>query len=70
VIEAATTAGFRQMVSIIGDSRHEASIRLHAALGFRHVGVLENVGWKHGRWLDSVMMQRPLGTGSEVRPSL
>jgi len=70
LIEAATEAGFRQMVGIIGDSRHEASIRLHAALGFRHVGIFENVGWKHGRWLDCVMMQRALGPGSETPPSL
>jgi L-amino acid N-acyltransferase YncA len=70
LIDAATEIGFRQMVSIIGDSRHVASIRLHAALGFRHVGVLENVGWKHGRWLDSVMMQRALGSGSDDPPSL
>jgi L-amino acid N-acyltransferase YncA len=70
LIEAATDAGFRQMVAVIGDSRHEASIRLHAALGFRPVGVLENVGWKHGRWLDCVMMQRSLGEGSDTPPSL
>lgn len=70
LIEASTEAGFRQMVGIIGDSRHEASIRLHAALGFRHVGIFENVGWKHGRWLDCVMMQRTLGAGSDTPPSL
>jgi L-amino acid N-acyltransferase YncA len=70
LIEAATEAGFRQMVGIIGDSRHQASIRLHQALGFRPVGVLENVGWKHGRWLDSVIMQRALGSGSERPPTL
>ncbi|ODT12822.1 MAG: GNAT family N-acetyltransferase [Kaistia sp. SCN 65-12] len=70
LIEASTAAGFRQMVGIIGDSRHQASIGLHAALGFRHVGVFENVGWKHGRWLDCVLMQRALGPGSETPPSL
>jgi len=68
LIEAATRAGFRQMVGVIGDSGHQASIRLHEALGFRVVGVFENVGWKHGRWLDSVLMQRPLGAGSDTPP--
>jgi phosphinothricin acetyltransferase len=70
LIDAAAEAGFRQMIGVIGDSRHQASIRLHAALGFRPVGVFENVGWKHGRWLDCVLMQRSLGTGSDAPPSL
>ena len=52
--------GKRQMVAIIGDSRHDASIRLHENAGFRHVGTLNQVGWKLGRWVDSVIMQRPL----------
>jgi L-amino acid N-acyltransferase YncA len=68
LIESATAAGFRQMIGVIGDSRHQASIRLHAALGFRLVGVFENVGWKHGSWLDSVLMQRSLGPGSATPP--
>lgn len=68
LIEAATQAGFRQMVGVIGDSDHQASIRLHAALGFRLVGVFEKVGWKHGRWLDSVLMQRKLGPGGDEPP--
>jgi phosphinothricin acetyltransferase len=62
-IEQATGAGFRQMIAIIGDSGNAASIGLHAALGFAHVGVLRSVGWKHGRWLDTVLMQRALGPG-------
>ena len=53
----------RQMVAVIGDSGNAASIGLHAALGFRMVGVLEAVGFKHGRWVDSVVMQRELGGG-------
>ncbi|MBB3931905.1 phosphinothricin acetyltransferase [Kaistia hirudinis] len=69
LIEAAEAGGFRQMVAVIGDSRHQASIRLHAALGFRLVGILENVGFKHGRWLDSVLMQRSLGSGAEEPPT-
>ena len=52
--------GKRQMIAIIGDSRHNASIRLHENAGFRHVGTLEQVGWKLDRWRDSVIMQRSL----------
>ncbi|MBN9025845.1 GNAT family N-acetyltransferase [Kaistia sp. MMO-174] len=70
LIEAATEAGFRQMVGVIGDSGHQASIRLHRALGFRLVGIFENVGWKHGRWIDSVLMQRALGAGSDAPPGI
>ncbi|MCX5494304.1 GNAT family N-acetyltransferase [Kaistia dalseonensis] len=70
LIAAAEVAGFRQMVGVIGDSGHKSSIRLHERLGFRMVGILENVGWKHGRWLDSVLMQRALGPGSAEPPIL
>ena len=49
-----------QMIAVIGDSANAASIGLHAALGFRMVGVLASVGFKHGRWVDSVLMQRAL----------
>ena len=52
--------GKRQMIAIIGDSRHNASIRLHENAGFRHVGTLEQVGWKLDQWIDSVIMQRSL----------
>jgi len=58
---------WRQMIAVIGDSAHAASINLHASLGFRNVGTLEAVGFKFGRWLDSVLMQRALGKGAEVR---
>jgi L-amino acid N-acyltransferase YncA len=66
VIERASVLGMRQMVAIIGDSAHTASIELHARAGFRLVGTLEHVGWKFGRWLDTVIMQRPLGPGAAV----
>jgi phosphinothricin acetyltransferase len=58
----------RQLVAIIGDSAHAASIALHAGSGFRHVGTLENVGYKLGRWLDSVIMQRSVGAGAGAPP--
>jgi len=63
LIEQCTALGKKQMVAVIGDSASTPSIRLHAACGFRKVGTLENIGFKFGRWLDSVLMQRPLGAG-------
>ncbi len=60
--------GYRQMIAVIGDSRQTASIELHRAAGFRYAGNLENVGYKFGRWLDSVMMQRDLGPGASAAP--
>jgi L-amino acid N-acyltransferase YncA len=68
LIEASTARGFRQVIAVIGDSEQTASIALHAALGFAYVGTLPNVGFKFGRWLDSVLMQRPLGPGSTTAP--
>ena len=63
LIDESARAGARQMVAVIGDAANEASIRLHAALGFRQVGVLSSVGNKFARWLDVVLMQRALGPG-------
>ena len=60
--------GARQMVAVIGDSANAGSIGLHKALGFRMVGVFEAIGYKHGRWVDSVMMQCPLGRGGQAPP--
>jgi phosphinothricin acetyltransferase len=59
---------WRQMVAVIGDSANAASIGLHERLGFRRVGTLPAVGFKLGRWVDSVLMQREIG-GEAVRPS-
>jgi L-amino acid N-acyltransferase YncA len=56
------------MVAIIGDSANQASIGLHQALGFERTGVLRSVGFKHGRWVDSVVMQRALGAGDAALP--
>jgi L-amino acid N-acyltransferase YncA len=69
LIEACEARGYRQMIAVIGDStKQAASIGLHEALGFRHVGILDHVGFKHGRWLDSVLMQRELGAGARTNP--
>ena len=63
------TLGFRQMVAVIGDSRHAASIALHESEGFAIVGRLPALGHKFGLWLDSVLMQRTLGPGASTPPS-
>ena len=68
LIDACEQCGLRQMVAVVGDSANEASIRLHEKLGFRRVGVLRDVGYKHGVWLDSVLLQRSLGAGSGAPP--
>jgi phosphinothricin acetyltransferase len=68
LIEACETQGFRQMIAVIGDSHNIASIRLHESLGFTHAGLLPNIGFKFGRWLDSVIMQRQLGEGASTLP--
>ena len=61
LLTEAAGAGFRQMIAVIGDSENVGSIGVHASLGFRKVGTLRAVGFKFGRWLDSVYMQRALG---------
>ena len=58
--------GARQMLAVIGDSANSPSIALHARLGFRHAGRVDQVGWKFGRWLDVVFMQRALGSGASL----
>ena len=60
VIDRCAAQGYRQMIAVIGDSANTGSISLHAALGFRHVGTLRDVGVKFGRSLDCVLMQREL----------
>ena len=60
--------GARQMLAVIGDSENHGSIGIHRSLGFKPSGVLENAGWKFGRWLDVVMMQRQLGQGAQGSP--
>lgn len=69
LIARCEAAGYRLMVAVIGDSANTASIGLHAALGFSHAGLLPNVGWKQQRWLDAVLMTRPLGLGPTAPPA-
>ncbi len=68
LVSACEALDLRQMIAVIGDSGHVASIRLHERCGFAMVGVLKSVGYKHGRWLDSVLMQRSLGRGDTAPP--
>jgi L-amino acid N-acyltransferase YncA len=60
---------WRQMVAVIGDSGNTASIALHHRFGFRHVGTFGSIGLKLGRWVDVVLMQRPLGVGDQTLPT-
>jgi L-amino acid N-acyltransferase YncA len=68
LVAAATAAGFRQMIAVIGDSENISSIGVHSSLGFQKVGVLRATGLKFGRWLDTVYMQRPLGLADAALP--
>ena len=69
LLERSTEQGYRQMVAVIGSSDNWPSIRLHQALGFTRAGVLPAVGFKFGRWVDIVLMQRALGPGETVPPA-
>ncbi len=69
LIARSTALGFRQMVAVIGGA-HPASIALHATHGFEEIGRIKGSGFKHGRWLDTMLMQRPLGDGASGDPDL
>ncbi|KAB8313725.1 N-acetyltransferase family protein [Erwinia endophytica] len=67
-IRLAEMRGFRQLIAVIGNSENHASLGLHRSLGFELTGVMKSVGFKHGRWVDTVIMQRALGAGSTTFP--
>jgi phosphinothricin acetyltransferase len=69
LIARCTALGLRQMIAVIGDSDHLPSIAFHESLGFTQIGTLRAVGFKFGRWVDSVILQRPLGSGGETPPA-
>ena len=69
LIQRCEALGYRQLIAVIGDSANAASIGLHASQGFLRVGTLRSVGFKLGRWVDSVFMQRPLGPGDGTPPA-
>ena len=66
LISECESRGYRQMVAVIGEAANTGSIRLHERFGFRHVGTFPGIGLKHGRWLDTVFMQRALGGGAAL----
>ena len=68
LVDAATALGARQMIAVIGDSGNAASIAIHRSRGFADAGLLKSVGFKFGRWIDSVFMQRALGEGDDTLP--
>jgi L-amino acid N-acyltransferase YncA len=69
LIDACAAAGYRQMIGYI-DAANRASIQLHEAFGFRQVGLLPQIGYKFGKWTDSLMMQRSLGPGATTPPGV
>jgi phosphinothricin acetyltransferase len=68
LITRCTEIGKRQLIAVIGDSANLAASEVHGACGFRAVGTFAAIGFKHGRWVDSVLMQRPLGAGADSLP--
>ena len=69
LIDACAAAGRRQIIAVIGDSANHASIKLHERFGFARIGTLPAVGYKFGRWVDSVLMQKEIGEGSHAPPA-
>jgi L-amino acid N-acyltransferase YncA len=68
LVKQAEAAGIRKLIAVIGDSANVRSIGVHRAIGFRHVGTIEACGWKFGRWLDIVLMEKSIGEGSRSAP--
>jgi L-amino acid N-acyltransferase YncA len=69
LIAESEARGYRQMIAVIGDTANAGSIGVHTRCGFQMIGAHPNVGFKFGRWLDTVMMQRALGEGANTLPS-
>ncbi|QJR09704.1 Phosphinothricin N-acetyltransferase [Usitatibacter rugosus] len=68
LVEACAQRGYRQMIAVIGDSANAASIAVHRACGFELTGTFRSIGFKHGRWVDTVLMQRTMGEGDRTPP--
>ncbi|RNM28544.1 N-acetyltransferase [Dickeya undicola] len=67
-LSQAEQQGYRQVISVVGNSENQASLQLHLSLGFEQIGTLRSVGMKHGRWVDTVLLQRALGEGDASLP--
>ena len=68
LVHRCTAMELRLMVAVIGDSENHPSIDLHRRTGFQMAGILPSIGWKHGRWVDTVLMTRQLGAGNQSPP--
>ena len=68
LVRQCEAVGYRQMVAVIGDSNNHTSIDFHKRMGFTHAGTISSIGFKFGRWMDSVIMQLPLGESDETLP--
>lgn len=68
LVETCEQLGYRQIIAMIGDSANVASLRLHLGQGFEQLGTLRSVGFKHGRWIDTICMQRSIGLGDSEPP--
>jgi L-amino acid N-acyltransferase YncA len=66
--DTAQQAGIRKLMAVIGDSNNAGSVGVHRALGFTPVGTLKSCGWKFGKWLDIVLMEKSLGEGDTTPP--
>jgi L-amino acid N-acyltransferase YncA len=64
----AQASGIRKLIAVIGDSNNAGSVGVHRSLGFTHVGTLKSCGWKFGKWLDIVLMEKTLGEGDTTPP--
>ncbi len=69
LLAALERTGTRKVMAVIGDSANAGSIGVHRALGFEPVGIVQSCGWKFGRWLDIVLMQKTLGAGDSTPPT-
>jgi L-amino acid N-acyltransferase YncA len=69
LVQEAEAAGLRKLIAVIGDSANAGSVGVHRALGFEHAGVIRSCGWKFGRWLDIVLMEKALGDGDRSAPT-
>jgi L-amino acid N-acyltransferase YncA len=68
LVDQAQDAGVRKLIAVIGDSANAGSIGVHRRLGFEPVGSIRSCGWKFGRWLDIVLMEKALGAGDQSAP--
>jgi phosphinothricin acetyltransferase len=69
LVRQAEAVGIRKLIAVIGDSANAGSIGVHRAAGFTQAGVIQSCGWKFGRWLDIVLMERAVGAGDSTPPA-